>query len=92
MISTLKSKLSKAEYERGVFKHQLEEALKSLAEFREAAAETVKVELSAPCECEALKTENEALKKEVHSLKTQVGKLKAAKKKTKAKKATTAKK
>ncbi|WP_421901300.1 hypothetical protein [Maridesulfovibrio sp.] len=32
MIAALKSKLSKAEYERGVFKHQLGEAEKRIAE------------------------------------------------------------
>lgn len=91
MISTLKSRLSKAEYERGVFRHQLDEALKELAELKETAAETAKVELAPPCECEALKAELEAVRKENHGLKTQIGKLKAAKRpkvKPKAKKQT----
>lgn len=96
MISTLKKKLSKAEYERGVYRQQLEAANVRITElekeihteFKEAGeVETVTVSVPA-CECENLKEKVTALEKENHSLKTQVGLLKAKKKpKPKAKKA-----
>ncbi|SME89393.1 hypothetical protein [Desulfovibrio gilichinskyi] len=77
MITSLKAKLSKAEYERGVYKQQLDAALKRIEElenhneFKEAA----EAEPSTPCECESLKAEIDQLKKDNHSLKTKVGML-----------------